>query len=197
MSLSGVPLENYGKKIRPTGVDFVDVAALGIEGFPFAAAGLGMDGSIHLIRDLLTDKAAKMIHFNLSGERAYRILCAEGHIFVLTDTTLYGFVDLAKSFLDHKPLDRLMITRKLDLEAVDISLPDEHSLFVVMPENVLRIEIEPFISRNNSASNEPITASRSSVSKRGVILTTVDEPMEFLSETAWSHSEEFELSKVA
>src|SRR5262249_13596049 len=92
MPLSGVIPESYGKKLRPTGVDFVDVAALGIEGFPFAAAGLGLDGSIHLVRDLLTDRTSKMIHFSIPGERAYRILSAEGHIFVLTDRSLYGFV---------------------------------------------------------------------------------------------------------
>jgi hypothetical protein len=193
--LSEVIPESYGKKLRPPGVDFVDVAALGNERFPFAAAGLGLDGSIHFVRDLLADRTSKMLHFCPLGERAYRILCAEGHVFVLTDRSLYGFVNLAKDFLDGKTPDRLMMNaRKLDLEAVDISLTDDRSLLVVMPESVSRIAIQSFIAWDGSAGGRPSTASGSNASNCGCPTTTDDELVEG---TRWVRSEKFKLSKVA
>ena len=174
--LSGVVPESYGKKLQPPGVDFVDVAALGIETFPFAAAGLGLDGSIHFVRDLLTDRTSKMLHFRPLGERAYRILCAEGHVFVLTDRSLYGFVSLAKDFLDGKSSDRLMLNaRKMDLEAVDISLTDDRSLLVVMPESVRRIPIQAFMAWDGSVGGKPNTTSNSNSNNSGCPTTTDDE----------------------
>ena len=66
MPLAGAGLENYGKKLRPVGVDFIDVAALDVEGFPFAVAALGLDCSIHFISDLLGDQTTTL---HLSSRR--------------------------------------------------------------------------------------------------------------------------------
>ena len=195
--LAGVGLENHGKRLRPTGVDFVDVAALGVAGSPFAAVGLGLDCSIHLVRNLLTDRTSKMIHFSPPGERAYRILCADGHVFILTDKALYAFVDLARKFLDGEPIGGMTITRKLDLEAVDFSIADDHSLLVVMPEFVSRIDIDSFIARDAGQFGRPAYLSPSSAGNGSVPTSLMDESMETLNESAWERSEELELAGVA
>jgi hypothetical protein len=192
LPLSGPGLENYGKKLRPAGVDFVDIAALGVEGFPFGAAGLGLDCSIHLVRDMLTDRTSKMMHFSPPGERAYRLLCAEGHVFLLTDKGLYAFVDLARKFLEGEAIDGLTITRKLDLEAVDVALGGDRSLLVVMPDAVDRIEIDSFISRDRKRGG----GLASGMGNGSVPRLSSEESMETLDTTAWTRSEELELAGV-
>jgi hypothetical protein len=139
-------LENYGKTLRPVGVDFVDVAALDVDGYPFAVAALGLDCSIHLVCDILADQATTTLHLGSLGERAYRILCAEGHVFLLTDKNLYAFVDLASRFLQGKALCPLQ-TRSVSLEAVDVALAFDRSLLLVMPDTVYRIEIDSIIAQ--------------------------------------------------
>jgi hypothetical protein len=146
LPLAGAGLENYGKTLRPVGVDFVDVAALDVDGYPFAVAALGLDCSIHLVSDILADQATTTLHLNSLGERAYRILCAEGHVFLLTDKSLYAFVDLAARFLQGRTVYPLQ-TRSVSLEAVDVSLAFDRSLLVVMPDTVYRIEIDSIIAQ--------------------------------------------------
>ena len=51
MPLSRAGLETHGKKLRPLGVDFVDVTGLNVDGFPLAIAALGLDCSIHFVRE--------------------------------------------------------------------------------------------------------------------------------------------------
>ena len=64
LPLAGAGLENYGKKLRPVGVDFVDVAALDVDGFPLAVAALGLDCSIHFVSDLLGDQTTTTLHLS-------------------------------------------------------------------------------------------------------------------------------------
>ncbi|HKI18344.1 MAG TPA: hypothetical protein VKA15_10710, partial [Isosphaeraceae bacterium] len=158
MPLAGAGIENYGRKLRPAGVDFVDVAALDVDGFPFAVAALGLDCSIHFVGDVLRDLATTILDISSSRERAYRILCAEGHVFMLTDKSLYAFKDLAVQFLRGETTNN-STAQVLDLEAVDASLGPDRSLLVVMPDSVYRIEIDsilagldPRISRQRSDS---------------------------------------------
>ena len=64
MPLAGAGLQKHGKKLRPIGVDFVDVAALDVAGFPFAVAALGLNCSIHFVSDLLGDQATTTLHLS-------------------------------------------------------------------------------------------------------------------------------------
>lgn len=197
MPLSGNRLESYGKRLRPANVDFVDVAALSVEGYPFAAAGLGLDCSIHLMRDLLTDRTSKRIHFSPPNERAYRILCTEGHVFLLTDKALYGFFDLAREFVEGRPIDGLTFIRKLDMEAVDFSITDDRFLLVVMPETVYRIAIDSFIARDGVKADESGLLSPSTPKNGSVPTSSWVESMETIDTPAWERSEELELAPVA
>ena len=145
MPLAGAGLKDHGKKLRPDGVDFVDVAALETDGFPFAVAALGLDGSIHLVSDLLADRATTRLQLNSPKERAYRILCTEGHVFMLTDKTLYTFKDLAGRFLRGEAIDEPPAPW-LEMEAVDASLGPARSLLVLMPDTVYQIEIDSLLA---------------------------------------------------
>ena len=85
LPLAGAGLENYGKKLRPVGVDFVDVAALDVDGFPFAVAALGLDCSIHFVSDLLGDQATTTLHLS-SKERGLIASCAPKAMFSCSPT---------------------------------------------------------------------------------------------------------------
>jgi len=190
MPLSGVGLENYGKKLRPVGVDFVDVAALDVGGFPFAVAALGLDCSVHFVCDLLGDQATTRLHLSLRGERAYRILCAEGHVFLLTDKGLYAFKDLAVRFLRGEEIND-PTARRLDLEAVDASLGPDRSLLVVMPDCVYDVKFDSLLATGHPR----IPRNESQTDLGTMLLPTVsnDESWKSYEKSPWEQSEELEL----
>jgi hypothetical protein len=181
LPLAGAGLENHGKKLRPVGVDFVDIASLDVDGFPFAVAALGLDCSIHFASNLLGDPTTTALHLSLRRERAYRILCAEGHVFMLTDKGLYAFKDLAVRFLRGEAIND-PIVRWLEMEAVDAFLGPDRSLLVVMPDTVYQPMIDTILAGGHL---------------RMPLLRSDDELIEPFDETAWEQSEELELADVA
>jgi hypothetical protein len=193
MPLAG--LENHGKKLRPPGVDFVDVAALDVDGFPFAVAALGLDCSIHFVGDLLGDQATKTLHLSLRGERAYRILCTEGHVLLLTDKGLYAFEDLAARFLRGEAINDPTSTW-LDLEAVDASLGPDRSLVVVMPDTVYHIEIDSLLEGESSRPGPPRNGSRSDPVAKMLPSGSDEGLWESFQESNWEESQELELAEV-
>ena len=195
MPLAGAGMEGHGKKLRPAGVDFVDAAALEVNGFPFAVAALGLDCSIHFVRDLLGDGATTTIHLNSRRDRAYRILCTEGHVFMLTDKGLYAFEDLAARFLRGEAIND-PTAQWLDLEAVDASLGPDRSLLVVMPDTVHRIEIDSLLAGVAPQTGPPREESRK---HPGAIMRPTDheaESWESFQGSSWEQSQELELAEV-
>ena len=146
MSLGGNNTRYSAKTLRPAGVDLVDVASMGVDGYPFAVAAVGLDCSIHLMADLRDDRSSQTVHFNLDGERAYRIVCAEGHVFLLTNRRLHTFVNLAASILQGGAVEQNTLARSLDVEAVDMTLGFDRSLLVVMPKCVYSVEFDLLIN---------------------------------------------------
>ena len=151
MSFAGVGPGGFGKRLRPEGVDFVDVAPLGIDDHPFAVVALGLDCSLHFLRDPMGGGATKTLRCGDVDERAYRVLCAEGHVFLLTNKRLYVFADLASRFLVGEVIDGLTPVRSLDLEAVDASLAPDGSLLVVMPDSVYRMRTSSIVEQGTPA----------------------------------------------
>ena len=143
MPLIGDELGSAGKSLTSQNADFVDVTSLKSNEHPLAVAILTLDCSITLVRDLLNDDSTEpSLHYDFQGERAYRILSAHGHVFLLTNRRLYAFVDLVSRFLDGKGIENEVRINSWEMEAVDASLGSDGSLLVVMPHCVLRIEID-------------------------------------------------------
>jgi hypothetical protein len=187
MPPDGARQQNYSRKLQPVGVDFVDVAALDADKFPFAVAALGLDCSIHFVSDLLGDQLTKTLHLSSISERAYRILCAEGHVFVLTDKSLYAFEDLATRFLRGEPINDPR-ARQLSLNAVDASLGPDRSLLVVMPDSVYRFQIDAILGISDSLTTDLRNGWRSDP---GTQLLPTEPDNE-----SWKKSEELELMEV-
>ncbi len=195
MPLAGVGIESHGKKLRPAGVDFVDVAALDVDGFPFAVAALGLDGSIHFVGDLLGDRATTTLHLGSRGERAYRILCTEGHVFLLTDKGLYAFEDLAARFLRGEAINDPMV-KWLDLEAVDASPGPDRSLLVVMPDTVYHIEIDSLLAGGSPRSVAPRNGSQTDSGAKMLPSDSDAGLWESFQESTWEESQGLELMEV-
>jgi hypothetical protein len=195
MPLAGAGLETYGKRLRPAGVDFVDVAALNVDSFPFAVAALGLDCSIHLVSDILGDRATTTLDLSSRRERAYRILCTEGHVFLLTDKRLYAFKDLAARFLRGETINNPE-AHWLDLEAVDASLGPDKSLLVVMPDSVYPMKIDSILAGAGPQSGPPWNDSRTSLGSTLRPTDLDDESWESFDVSPWEKSEELELTEV-
>jgi hypothetical protein len=187
MPLSGSGLESHGKKLRPVGVDFVDVAALDVDGFPFAVAALGIDCSIHFIADLLGDQMTTTLRLSSTAERAYRILSTEGHVFLLTDKRLYAFKDLAIRFLRGEAISDPN-ARFLELEAVDASLGPDRSLLVVMPDGVREIKLDSMVAEAGVSTGGLRNGWRADSSSKMIPTREIDE--------LWKQPEELELTQV-
>ncbi len=195
MTLAGAGLENYGKRLRPAGVDFVDVAALDVHGFPFAVAALGLDCSIHFISDLLGDQATTTLHFSSIRERAYRILCTEGHVFMLTDKSLYAFKDLAARFLRGEAVNN-PTAQSLDMEAVDASVGPDRSLLVVMPDSVYHLKFDSILAGGDPRTAHPRKDSRTDLGSKMLRTDSIDESWESFEGAPFEDSEELALAEV-
>jgi hypothetical protein len=137
------------------GLDVVDVCPLG-EGLNTpAAAALGKNSGLILFRDAFSDRNPVTFAFDDIRGTAYRVFCDHGNLFVLTSKALYVLARLAQRFLDgedvaHQPTP----VRTLPLEAVDANLAGDHWLLVVLPDRVLRIDLEQLVSQ--SSNGQPV-----------------------------------------
>ncbi len=187
MSLDDGVVTSHGTRLRPAGVDFVDVAALDVDGFPLAVAALGVDCSIHFIGDLLGDQMTTTLRLSSMSERAYRILCLEGHVFLLTDKRLYAFKDLAIRFLRGDAIVDPN-ARMLDLEAVDASAGPDRSLLVVMTDHVREFKIAAIVANARASTGTLQNGWRADLGVKMIPTDAIDE--------SWKQSEALELAQV-
>jgi hypothetical protein len=185
-----------GKRLTPAGVDFVDVAPLAVDGHPFAVAALGRDCSIHLMRDLSSDAAVKSLGYGKIRERGYRILCARGHLLLLTNKALYVLVDLASRFLAGEAIDGPTTTRVFPLEAVDASLACDGSLLVVMTDSVYRMGIDSIVA-GATGTGQSRSSSRSGLVEEMRPMDVGTPSWESFDGPVWEQVEELELATVA
>jgi hypothetical protein len=117
-------------------VDFVDVCSLRSARWPFAVAALCLDRSLLLVRDLLTDERPQTLRIDGIRGTPYGILCALGHLFVLTSQHVTVFPNLACWYLDHERFGQPLQYRQLSVRAVDIFITHEEELLVLTDDGV-------------------------------------------------------------
>jgi hypothetical protein len=84
---------------------------------------------------------------------AYRVLTSAGHLLLLTSTAFYVFPGLADQLLSGEPPESKPISvRRIPLEAVDANLVGSRWLLVVLPNEVLRIDL-PVLTAGARAMN--------------------------------------------
>ena len=124
------------------GFDAVDVCFVGDEPESPAIAAVDLDCSIILSRDMRRDEHPVTIKFaNVQG-RAYRLLAARGHLFLLTSWALYGLMNLGTRLLQGLPAgDFTTPIFTMPMEAVDASVIGERWLLVVMTDEVRQFDL--------------------------------------------------------
>jgi hypothetical protein len=124
-------------------LDVVDVCFVGGGPESPALAAVGRDGSLILVRDMLHDQKPVTMRFATVQGRAYRLLSARGHLFLLTSSALYGLMNLGNRLMRGLPSGKFTTPiLTVQLKAVDASLIDDRWLPVVMPDEVLRFDLD-------------------------------------------------------
>jgi hypothetical protein len=138
-------------RLESSHFDAVDVCPLGDPRHPHAVVALGVDGSIHMIRDVTKQSMPVSIRFDFTTGTAYRVLAAQGHLFVLTSEALITLPDFASRFLTGAALTGKVRFRKIDkLIAVDAEVAFDRWLLVVLPEGqVAAFEVAKLARENN------------------------------------------------
>ena len=132
-----------------SGLDLVDVCFVGGSADAPAVAGVGRDGALLLVRDALRDQNPKTMKFNSVQGTVYRLLCARGHLFALTNKGLYALMGLGDRLIRGLSSDKFD-TRifVVPMEAVDANLIGDRWLLITMPDEVLRLDLD-LLERSN------------------------------------------------
>jgi len=124
-------------------LDVVDVCFVGGSSAAPVVAGVGRDGVLILAPDLLHDVAPLLLKFAAVQGRAYRLLSAGGHLFLLTSSALYVLLNLGTRLLQGLPSGKFTTPIfAMPLEAVDASLIGDRWLLIVLPDEVLRLDLK-------------------------------------------------------
>ncbi len=137
------------------GLDVVDVCSIGTKHYPYAVAALGIDCSLHVIRNVLDPRDRWIWRFDRLRGVAYQVIRSGDHILILTSECLYAIPGLVTGFLDrlddrfsngHPRSGKSPLT-DVEIEAVDFYSVDDRWLFVITPDGgARRIEIRDLVS---------------------------------------------------
>jgi hypothetical protein len=144
--VAALEFKGEGRKHRlstltfPT-LDVVDICPLLLGERSASAVAVGIDGTIMLFRDVLRDQRPLTIRYGIIKGKAYRILSAGGNLFLLTSRGFYVITEVVEPFLDGR---NSVITPVLvlDLQAVDANLAGSQWVLIVMPDGVLRFDVD-------------------------------------------------------
>ena len=123
------------------GLDVVDVCAIGGAG-SLALAAVARNGVLILIRDVLEDKQPVTRRFDKIVGTPYRLLCAQGLLFLLTSKALYVLARLAEQFVAGDAIGNIATPMLvLPLEGSDANLSGHRWLLIVTPDGVMRYDV--------------------------------------------------------
>ncbi len=125
-------------------LDIVDVTPITNAEFPFGLAVVGIDNSIHFVRDVFTDRKPRTFRFDGLSGKAYRLLSCNGHVFLLTSRRFYIFVDLASRFLGDSELDSPVTVGEFPCDPIDVNLAFGRDLLLLSPGRLEIIDVAQF-----------------------------------------------------
>ncbi len=134
--------------IRYPNMDVVDVCSLAPGSL--AVGAVSRDGEIVLVRDVLQDKLPVGIKFEQTEGTAYRVLCSQGDLFLLTSKGLHVLSKLAERFVRGESLDRIATsTLTIPMEVVDANIVNDKWLLVLTPDEVRRFDLDVLRHQSN------------------------------------------------
>lgn len=136
------------------GLDVVSVCTLGSSRHPNAIAAIATDLSLILIRDGLTLAERKIFNLGSGRETAYRVLRAQGHLVVLTDSRVILLKDFVSWVVDETSGGD-MVVFEYEVQAVDASIAFDRWLLIVEPDGLKIIDINEMV-QSRSPFSRPI-----------------------------------------
>ncbi len=133
-----------GSRWTFSNIDIVDVCSIASHEFPFGIAAVGIDNSLHFVRDVFTDRRPQTFRFDELNGKAYRLLSSHGHIFLLTSRCLYVFFDLARQFLDNSAVGSPTAVEVLPCQAIDANMAFDRKLLVLLTNGLKIYDIAQF-----------------------------------------------------
>ncbi len=125
------------------GLDIVDICSMGTPENPHAVVAAARNGSLVLFRDVKNDKTPLPFKFSSVNGVVYRVLSANGDIYLLTSKGLFCLFGLAARFLRDSPLGQFsMALFWLPIGAVDANLVNHRWLLAVGADEVFVADIQ-------------------------------------------------------
>jgi len=124
-------------------LDLVDVCSVATLDRPLAVVAAAKDGALVFFNDILTDKNPKTIKFKGIKGTVYRVLSAQGDIYLLTSKGLFGLFRLGASFLQdgtsqHVTTDIL----RMQIAAADANMVSNKWLLAAGTDDLFRFDLE-------------------------------------------------------
>lgn len=121
--------------------DFIDICPAGLPALPSAAYALEKDGTIYLLRNVLTDKNPIAVRYHFIQGTAYRILALNNFVYVLTHQDLHviHIPWVIENGLLH--VNGNTTCKSFKMEAVDMNLVGNRWLLVLLTDRVERLDL--------------------------------------------------------
>ncbi len=151
IQLDGTKTRRVSSLTAPS-LDVIDVASPHAAKSPFAVIGLSVDRSLIFVRDILEFDQQNPERFKVEEllGTPYSLMCACGHVFVLTSEEIVMLPNLGARFLDGQPLDAPLQGFHSPVQAVNAYVVGDKYLMIVMDDGVRISEISPMDSSGNT-----------------------------------------------
>ena len=156
-AVEGSEAEGWGqiRSFASLGLDVVDVCSLGNEVDRAAVAGIAKDGTLVFIRNVFGEQLPVSLKLDGIHGVAYRIFCLAGSVVILTNVAVYFLEGLARRFLAGESVEHLPSrAASIGIEAVDANICGDRWFFVVLPDRVLRFDLNQFINIQRELEND-------------------------------------------
>ena len=128
------------------GLDVIDVCSLNSSLAPRAVVALERDGGLLWTKDVLERKPPLLMRFEALTGTGYSVLSAQGHVFLLTSTELVTLPNLANDFLSGVPMNRLLAAKTIPIEALDIFLVDNATMYVIGADGEFSLHLSDLVA---------------------------------------------------
>jgi hypothetical protein len=179
------------------GHDIVDVCSLNDPRYPLAAACVSRNRAIFLIRDALGCERPVTLNYGGLDGTAYTLLCAQGHLMLLTDEELIALPDVASRFLRDESLDRPLRVVSSPVNAAEAFLLNDHSVLLIQEDStVAEIRVAEMVGQLAEKTTGAESASNGHAGQERFIDVISETKSPEAVESGWQRENQFELTRI-
>jgi hypothetical protein len=122
-------------------VDYVDVCSMNSPSHRHALIALGRDSSLRFNLSPLSSDTYKVLDCSALDGTPYKVLAAQGHVFLLTSQGLYILPDQVDRILHGEAVGGAIAARHLSVDAFDFDIALGEWLLILEPRRVMAIPL--------------------------------------------------------